>query len=243
MSHATQAEVLQLLDDYRTYCALASSGKGFVPSLPWQSFLFMRGMNPRNPLYHGGRDSVPVYSHDERVPRRASPRPSQPVDNSVLMTLKSDVVEAKRIATHAEHVALRTQRDLVIYKQNQLKRAQTYLPGEANARMRSLIYEWSAGKCLRCRITMTLDDGLPNSCEIDEVLPRAQGGNRTWDNIQALCRQCNGERGDAAQRGVNVALSWDFRQGHPTFIAACEREQRAYERRCIAQKDDYPLFS
>jgi len=111
-----------------------------------------------------------------------------------------------------------------------VKPNQKYLEGESTLRMRVRLWELAAMKCLCCGCVMTLEDGKPNSCEIDEVRPRARGGNRTWDNVEPLCHKCNQERAIAAKRGERVEYSRDYRTTHPAFIAGCERELQRYER-------------
>lgn len=33
--------------------------------------------------------------------------------------------------------------------------------------------------------------------ELDHILPLSQGGRHTWSNVQLLCRECNGSKGDS----------------------------------------------
>jgi 5-methylcytosine-specific restriction endonuclease McrA len=150
-----------------------------------------------------------------------------------------DAREAKVIAINAQHTALSVKKKLLDENAARLKRAQSYLPGEFQARMRSLVNEFANYHCLRCHHEMTLEENLLHSIEVDEVFPRAHGGNRTWDNVQAICRDCNGLKRDAAQRGEFMGR-WDFRTS--TFRAACEREQRKYNRRMQRRENPMPLF-
>lgn len=156
-----------------------------------------------------------------------------------LECVEKKVHDTNVIAINAQTNILRLHEVVVIEKQARLHRAQSYLPGEYNARMRSRIFEFAAYHCLRCGVWMTLEDELPTSCEIDEVYPRGQGGNRAWDTIQALCRKCNGLKKDAQQRGEWMG-QWDFRT--PIFHAACDREQRKYEHRMRSKEAPLPLF-
>lgn len=36
----------------------------------------------------------------------------------------------------------------------------------------------------------------PSELTLDHVVPRSQGGPRTWDNIVTACRPCNGKKAD-----------------------------------------------
>jgi len=144
--------------------------------------------------------------------------------------IKQQSMEAKTAAVDAQHRSMQVQQALILFKTNQAKNAQKYLEGESTLRMRVRLWELAAMKCLCCGCVMTLEDGKPNSCEIDEVRPRARGGNRTWDNVEPLCHKCNQERAIAAKRGERVEYSRDYRTTHPAFIAGCERELQRYER-------------
>jgi 5-methylcytosine-specific restriction endonuclease McrA len=70
------------------------------------------------------------------------------------------------------------------------------------AEMRAKLYEFAEGHCLRCGVQMTLEEGQPTSICVDLVRPRASGGLRTWDNVQALCQTCTDWRAAALTRDV-----------------------------------------
>jgi 5-methylcytosine-specific restriction endonuclease McrA len=56
-------------------------------------------------------------------------------------------------------------------------------------------------KCNHCGIDTPLElKGLclPNSPEMDHIIPLCKGGQHTWDNVQLLCRECNQAKGDTA---------------------------------------------
>jgi hypothetical protein len=43
---------------------------------------------------------------------------------------------------------------------------------------------------------------------IDHVLPRAQGGKSTWDNLVAACQPCNGFKADRTPEQAKMKLTW-----------------------------------
>jgi len=159
-----------------------------------------------------------------------------------LAEVKQSVFQVGTTAADAKNLAIENKRDFIAYTERQLKRAQSYLPGEITSQIRGLLFEWAAFKCLRCDKVMTLTEGLHNSCEIDEVRPRRRGGRRTWNNIQALCRQCNQLRALADQRGEKVEWTWDFRAKRAGFWAKCSEAHEDYERRRSQGKKKFPLF-
>lgn len=62
------------------------------------------------------------------------------------------------------------------------------------------VYKRFNYKCCNCGINTPLDyKGLcmPNSPEMDHVIPLCKGGQHTWDNVQLLCRRCNQNKGDS----------------------------------------------
>lgn len=149
---------------------------------------------------------------------------------------KQEAKEAKVIAINAQTASLRTEQAFVEAQKARLQRAQMHLEGEHDSYMRARLYEFCLGHCPRCKVRLTLEYGHPHSIEIDEVVPRAHGGNRAWDNVQPLCRTCNGLKRDAAKRGEWLGR-WDFR--NKDIISGCDREQRKYNRRMNAK--DNPL--
>jgi 5-methylcytosine-specific restriction endonuclease McrA len=167
-------------------------------------------------------------------------------DHQELVVVKKEVQEVRRevrenkvIAINAQTNIYRLQEAFVADKQARLKRAQSHLAGESDAYMRGRLFEFSTFHCLRCGIWMTLEPYLPHSCEIDEVFPRGQGHNREWDNVQALCRSCNGLKKEAQERGEWMGR-WDFRTA--PFRAACAREEKKYQQRQYDKAHPLPLF-
>lgn len=41
---------------------------------------------------------------------------------------------------------------------------------------------------------------------IDHVIPRAQGGKNTWENVTAACRRCNGKKGNRTPEEMGWVL-------------------------------------
>jgi 5-methylcytosine-specific restriction endonuclease McrA len=68
--------------------------------------------------------------------------------------------------------------------------------------VRSKIFEFAEGRCLRCDIAMTLEPGLATSVCVDLVRPRVAGGRCTWDNVQPLCQTCAAWKAQAMTRDV-----------------------------------------
>ena len=51
-----------------------------------------------------------------------------------------------------------------------------------------------ARKCPLCDVRMTSKPHLPNSKELDHILPVNQGGTHTHGNVRIICRKCNQSR-------------------------------------------------
>lgn len=50
------------------------------------------------------------------------------------------------------------------------------------------VWQRDGGNCVQCRATTYL--------EFDHIIPHSKGGASTLNNVQLLCRKCNGEKGD-----------------------------------------------
>ena len=59
----------------------------------------------------------------------------------------------------------------------------------ANRSKRAEVYARDGGRCLRCGT----DDGLT----LDHIVPGSLGGTDCVNNLQTLCRPCNGAKGTA----------------------------------------------
>lgn len=65
--------------------------------------------------------------------------------------------------------------------------------GVSRATLRAL---WG-DQCYLCKETMLFnprDNGSPRYATLEHVVPRSQGGEKTWDNIQLACRSCNNDK-------------------------------------------------
>ena len=51
-----------------------------------------------------------------------------------------------------------------------------------------------ARKCPLCDVRMTSKPHLPNSKELDHILPVNQGGTHTHGNVRIICAKCNRNR-------------------------------------------------
>lgn len=50
--------------------------------------------------------------------------------------------------------------------------------------------------CPDCGGILNYEQGrLPNSAEVDHIIPHARGGTDTLENVRVCCRQCNQRRG------------------------------------------------
>ena len=50
--------------------------------------------------------------------------------------------------------------------------------------------------CPLCGVLLDYDaSGMPNSVEVDHIVPHASGGRDELDNLRTVCRRCNRSRG------------------------------------------------
>lgn len=61
--------------------------------------------------------------------------------------------------------------------------------------------------CRYCRCRLNAVDNDDRQATIDHIIPSSLGGSDQWDNLQLLCRQCNGEKGATVGRSRNV-VAW-----------------------------------
>ncbi|NEO82795.1 MAG: HNH endonuclease [Spirulina sp. SIO3F2] len=72
--------------------------------------------------------------------------------------------------------------------------------------------------------------GAQRQLTLDHVLPRAQGGRHTWDNVVAACAPCNGRKGPRTPEQARMPLHRKPKAPpHPTVVFAEQfwREQQA----------------
>ena len=55
--------------------------------------------------------------------------------------------------------------------------------------------KWRCRQCRQRTPSALRGRYLPNAPELDHVVPLARGGSHTRDNVQCLCRACNGKKG------------------------------------------------
>jgi 5-methylcytosine-specific restriction endonuclease McrA len=54
---------------------------------------------------------------------------------------------------------------------------------------------------------------------IDHIIPKAQGGNDSWENLICACTSCNNKKGDRTPVEANMnMLSKPFKPSHIMFI-------------------------
>lgn len=51
-----------------------------------------------------------------------------------------------------------------------------------------------AKRCPLCAVRLVDEPFLPNSKELDHIVPKGAGGTHTMGNVRITCRQCNGAR-------------------------------------------------
>jgi 5-methylcytosine-specific restriction endonuclease McrA len=54
---------------------------------------------------------------------------------------------------------------------------------------RQRIYERDGNRCVRCGL------GLLELLTLDHIVPQSRGGTNAEDNLQTMCRSCNGRKG------------------------------------------------
>lgn len=65
--------------------------------------------------------------------------------------------------------------------------------GVSRATLRALYGD----NCYLCGMTMLFnprDNASPLYATLEHIIPRSQGGGKTWDNIKLACRACNNDK-------------------------------------------------
>lgn len=65
-----------------------------------------------------------------------------------------------------------------------------------------------AKRCPLCTIVMTAEPYLPNSKELDHMVPRNIGGTHTVGNVRIICRLCNLRRPDDGSDYTGPVTLW-----------------------------------
>ena len=94
---------------------------------------------------------------------------------------------------------------------NHRRRARQYGNGESDSIDSIAVFKRAKWRCEWCGVSTpksfrgTIKDRAP---ELDHIVALANGGTHTWDNVQCLCRKCNGEKGasDAGQLRLRIPL-------------------------------------
>ena len=70
------------------------------------------------------------------------------------------------------------------------------------------LYEQQAGKCNNAEcIYNEIQQTIPiDFMDIDHKVPISKGGGNEFDNLQLLCRKCNGKKGDKTTHGSSMPL-------------------------------------
>lgn len=101
--------------------------------------------------------------------------------------------------------------------------------------MRFRVLQESGGRCSLCGKT-----SKESPLEVDHIIPRSRGGSNDYENLQVLCKECNGAKS-------NQDLT-DFRPTGTTSHAGCpfcfeQLQGRVIEELelCVAIKDNHPV--
>lgn len=62
-------------------------------------------------------------------------------------------------------------------------------------------------ECAMCGCALHFNYKLPNGKNIDHIVEIADGGKHVTDNLQVLCRRCNGEKSARARRDRKRGLA------------------------------------
>jgi 5-methylcytosine-specific restriction endonuclease McrA len=83
--------------------------------------------------------------------------------------------------------------------------------------LRKSILERDGNKCVRC--------GSIHALDIDHALPISLGGKSSEDNLQVLCRECNGQKGARTWWGPTL-IDKILENKTLEYIQALYRQQR-----------------
>lgn len=76
-----------------------------------------------------------------------------------------------------------------------------HIPFERKSLSRKNILLRDHNTCQYCTTVFT-----PQELTLDHVIPRARGGDSSWDNLVACCKRCNNRKGDKMPEEVGMRL-------------------------------------
>ncbi len=62
------------------------------------------------------------------------------------------------------------------------------------------------GKCQYCGVVLSRDRKAPDCFTYDHIVPRARGGQTTWENVVVCCITCNQRKGNKTPREAGMKL-------------------------------------
>lgn len=90
--------------------------------------------------------------------------------------------------------ALRLSQIRVMELEGQMRRLAEHKQHHEHIRER--VWASTGGKCLYCSVDLVKEQGLPNSFEVDHLVPKNAGGPDHLANFVPSCAKCNGEKSD-----------------------------------------------
>lgn len=105
---------------------------------------------------------------------------------SVIVKTSTAAGEGTYLVSDPEYVAA------VIDTALRIAKRQMETPGQRASRsipqhIKAAVYQRDGGRCVQC--------GAQEYVEFDHIIPHSRGGATSVDNLQVLCRRCNGEKG------------------------------------------------
>ncbi|KAF0249809.1 MAG: HNH endonuclease [bacterium] len=76
-----------------------------------------------------------------------------------------------------------------------------HIPFERKSLSRKNILLRDHNTCQYCQVVFP-----PQELTLDHVIPKARGGDSSWDNLVACCRRCNNRKGNKSPEEANMRL-------------------------------------